>query len=92
MEKTYWCGNSSKADNEDNGSDSRQNVRDNLDHKFDKKYKVHLPDSAIDFWMDYDKSANIDLNEWCAWQKSLSRGHTDGWEFLCPYTSQQLDL
>ena len=67
-------------------------MRDNLDHKFDKKYKVHLPDNAIDFWMDYDESTDIDLNEWCAWQKSLSKDHTDEWEFLCPYTSQQLDL
>ena len=54
---------SDKSDNEDNGSDSRQNVRDDLDHEFNKKYKVHLLDSAINFWMDYDESANIDLNE-----------------------------
>ena len=83
---------SDKSEDEDDGSDNRQNVRDNLDHKFDKKYKVHLPDSAIGFWMDYDKSTNIDLNEWHTWQKSLSKGHMEGWEFLCPYMSQQLDL
>ena len=63
MDGSVQAIKSDKSDNEDDRSDSRQNVRDDLDHEFDKKYKVHLPDSAIDFWMDYDKSTNIDLNE-----------------------------
>ena len=63
MDGLVWAIKSDKSDNEDDSSDSRQIVRDDLHHKFNKKYNVHLPDSAIDFWMDYDESTNIDLSE-----------------------------
>ena len=64
-----------KSDELDDSSISSQNMRTNLDHNFDKKDKLHLPDleGAIAYWKNFNDSSVYDIEVWCTSWGMLSR-------------------